>query len=150
MESGNYLNQFSERDRPTAANMFYEVRRQWIGGTPTADDLVRAVCGRALTLFREGDSRTELLEQIYHSLREPNAAEFARYVLWRESLPAEERAKLKRESGEAFKQKYLEAQQPTKKQLDLLCRLGAQDVPTNKHEASRMIDGLLAKRKRAA
>ena len=149
MQAGNYLNQFAECNRSMVANMFYECRRQWIGGTPSPADLVSAVCGRALTLFREGDSRGELLEQIYHSLREPEAAEFAKYVIWREALPAEERAKLKRESGEAFKQKFMAKQQPTAKQLSFLKSLGATEMPTDRATASRMIDELL-KRKKAA
>lgn len=140
---GEYLQQFNESDRSLVANQFCYSFREWREGAPAPEELLRATCARVLRAYREGDPRADLLEAVYHSLSSDEALKFAAFIVWRESLSPGERARLKRESGEAYKQKYLEAQQPTPRQLSFLRSLGSEVTPENRAAASKMIDALI-------
>jgi len=86
------------------------------------------------------------LTMLLEHLLDPEAEEFAAFILERESLPPEERERLKAASGKVYQQEYMASEQPTEKQLSYLKYLKCAIVPTSKLQASQLIDEILKKR----
>src|SRR5262249_25041533 len=84
--------------------------------------------------------RVKLLESFISSLNEVEAREYAEYVLQYESLPFEERQKIKSVRSEEHRREYMQKLPPTERQLSYLNVLGCSDIPKDRAEASRLID----------
>jgi hypothetical protein len=147
--TGEYLLQFPERSRSMVGNLFFGCCRQWLDGEPTPAELVGAVQARTLTLYREGDSRRDVLELVFDSLQSEGAREFAEFVIAREKIPQAERARLKEKLAAEFREQHMASLPVTPRQLSFLRSLGSTETPANRAEASALIDSLLGKRKAA-
>lgn len=89
------------------------------------------------------------LERLLEHLLDPEAEDFAAFIIERESLPNDVRERLKAASGATYQQAYMAEQPPTEKQLSYLRSLGCQEVPTTKLQASQFIDQCLRNRRAA-
>lgn len=89
------------------------------------------------------------LERLLEHLLDPEAEDFAAFIIEREALPNDVRERLKAASGATYQQAYMAAQPPTEKQLSYLRSLGCQEVPTTKLQASQFIDQCLKNRRAA-
>jgi hypothetical protein len=68
------------------------------------------------------------------------AMNFARFILWRESLPYSEKQKLKAESAKDYQREWMKKNPPTEKQLKYLEALACHVIPANRLEASDLIE----------
>lgn len=100
--------------------------------------------GRATEAMTE-----EVLAQLIGDLCSEEAEDFAAFILWRESLSAEEKERLKSAGGASHRDNYMAQEPATEKQKKYLKSLGCPTVPQSKLEASRLIEEHLSK-KRAA
>jgi len=67
-----------------------------------------------------------------------------RWALWWESLPLEEKQRLRKKRAEEAIERWMAEQPPTEKQLSYLASLGYRGpTPANRLEASRLIDELV-------
>ena len=67
-----------------------------------------------------------------------------RWALWWESLPLEEKQRLRKKRAEEAIERWMADQPPTEKQLSYLASLGYRGpTPANRLEASRLIDELV-------
>lgn len=95
--------------------------------------------------------RKQTLTTFLEALNTPQALKYAKEVISYEQLPLQERAKLKEQKQAQHKQNWLASQPPTIKQINYLALLGYKGKsPTNKLEASTLIDQLLNEKGKAA
>jgi hypothetical protein len=156
MESWNYTGKFLENfetaRRSLIANMFcFAVR----GGEKTPVDVIEWVRSDAGIRFAAAtyDRNAEIgaaMETLLEIIETNEAIEYARFVIYRESLPQAEKSKLKQESGIDYAKTYMQTQPPSEKQLKYLKTLGCQTIPQNKAEASRLIDRYVKQKAGAA
>jgi len=145
--SGEFLNQFVPLARSTVANWFCEeIRRLRLASEPRKNSVgmvlygVGLKCQTQLAYGRSGraldDDGLLLLE---NSLNSPEAENFTEFLLWRESLPQDEREKLRDGIGRVHRDEAMLAEAPTEKQLNYLKALRCPTVPVSKLEASQLI-----------
>ena len=148
--SGQYLTQFAERDRSQVTSYFCYSFREWVEWKPSPEELLRATCARVLRSYREGDPKTALLEQMYHTFSSDEALKFSAFIVWRESLSPEERARLRERGYEFYRRRFLAELPVSDAQLRYLRKLGCDQVPANRLEASDLINELGPNGERAA
>ncbi len=100
------------------------------------------------------DEDISVRHQIIAVVETPEAENFARFILWRESLSHAERARLKDVSvaakGGVYAKQAMASLAPTEKQLALLRNKRCAVVPQTRLEASELIDGILNGKGKAA
>jgi hypothetical protein len=136
---------------------FPQAQKGWLGalfnravreGNTDIESVIVWVRNKADSYLKDpfiSDERRDLLESFVAVLNEPDAIEFAQYVLHYEGLLPEEKARLKQKNKD-FKSEWLQSQQPTEKQLQYLKTLGCATVPINRQQASELIDQFLKKK----
>lgn len=144
---GKFLADYPKAGHGTIANWFcYAVR----DGASTVDEVLSAVEHTVLRKIPVDDtyslSNDDLATLLEHLL-DPEAEEFAAFIIERESLPAEERTRLKAASGTEYQKAYMANEPPTEKQIDYLKALKCATVPASKLEASQLIGEILKKKK---
>ena len=77
------------------------------------------------------------------SLDDVEAQDFAAFLLERESLSPEEKARLKSAKQSQHVAARMTSQPPTEKQINYLKKLGCKETPTSKAHASQLIDACL-------
>lgn len=139
---GEFLNQFPKDYRGAIGHMFCQRIRE---GARTPQEVIRNL----RMLFQDGHTHWGRLSPAAlalirsNALRTAMAEEFAAFLIERESLPHEERQKLKRDfqirNGADFARQAMAEQPPTEKQLKYLKALGCKETPRSKLEASDLI-----------
>ncbi len=144
---GKFLVDYPRAGQGTITNWFcYAVR----DGQTTVSGVLSAVeyTVRKRMPVSDGYSLTDDdLTILLEHLLDPEAEEFAAFILERESLPPEERERLKAASGKIYQQEYMASEQPTAKQLSYLKYLKCETVPASKLQASQLIDEILKAKK---
>lgn len=133
-----FLAYFPRNQRATAINVLLSAVRAGCCN-------VHQVVGYALESARRRYWNEACLTLVLLAELDPEALEAgARWGLWWESLPREEKQRLKSErAGEAV-ERWMEGQPPTARQVTYLHRLGYRGPePANRLEASRLINSLL-------
>ena len=146
-----YLSQFdAQRGGPTA-NLFHYAVREGLS-TPEAVLLRVALDVRErLRNSRITPGDRAHLERVAATLREGPARaltiRYARYVLAYEALPAAERKRLKEGRSDEYRQEWMNQEPATPAQVQYLARLGVENIPALKGDASALIDRLLRERR---
>lgn len=144
---GPFLNWYPKNAQGTVANWFcYAVR----DGVKTIHGVLQMVEYHARRKSATDAMTEEVLAQLIDDLGSQEAEDFAAFILWRESLPAEEKARLKAESETQHRNAYMAQERATVKQLSYLKALGCKVIPASKLEASQLIEEFLSKKGRAA
>lgn len=135
-----FLDQFAIERRSLIANQFFAAVRE---GSNTVDEVLCSVKADALRrmMFPENRERWNAQRQLVSLLESAEARVYAQEVLDRELLSPEEKQRIKAERSEQYRREYLKAQEPTERQIRFLRSRGCQTMPTNRWEASVMIDG---------
>lgn len=136
---GIFLEQWEPRRRSLIVNQFCNAVRR---GARDVDAVIIRVAldaeRRALPYGNEEREKSQrLLLKVIH---DAETQKFAEFILWRESLAYEEKQRLKQETGLPYQQQYMAKQPPTIKQLAYLEALACHVIPTNKLEASQLIE----------
>ena len=139
-----FLDRLNPGHRSSAANSFLAVVRS---GETDPDVIIAIVTAEARArvnrcLGSDGDRYRGLITALRNYPDDARAeAEYA--LRWESLTPAEKAREKARRSVEGINA-WMESQDPSDKQLDLLSKLGHDgDPPASKAEASRLIDGLL-------
>ncbi len=142
-----FLERFPPNRRSHVVNLFlHSVRAGAI--TPEVvvarvrDGLQRRI-QRALQWNNEATLERD--REVLHMLDEhtDEARGMADWALAWESLPREEKERIKKERTRTYQRRWMATQQPTQRQLNYLCALGyAGSRPGNRLEASELIDEL--------
>ena len=139
-----FLSHFPHNQRATATNILLEAVR---AGCSIPHLVVFYAVETALRRFHLEAAHT--LRLLSHLDPEALLAG-ARWALWWESLPPEEKQRLRKERAEEAIERWMAEQPPTEKQLRYLASLGYRGpTPTNRLEASRLIDELVGRGKHA-
>lgn len=138
---GGFFDQFPAESRSYLMNLFCFSCREFVG-SPTIEELLAAVARRVEKGIFYGN-RVELLEKVAAALSTEEAKGLAAFVIQRESLPFELRAKIKSERALQYRSQWMAAQPPTPQQLNYLKKLGCQVKPASMEEASERIDAAL-------
>lgn len=137
---GVFLGQWPAPRRSLIVNQFcYAVR----AGATSVDEVIGAVGRDAQQRFAEhgdSDEQGQAERVLLTVINEPETRNFAEFILWRESLPYEEKQRLKEEAGHDYRLAWMEKQPATKKQLRYLEALACHVIPANRKEASQLID----------
>lgn len=136
---GQFLSWYPRAAQSTVANWFcYAVR----DGATMVHQILQQVEYQAIRRKgRASEAVTEeVLDQLIDDLNSDEARDFAAFILWRESLPVEEKTRLKAESGKQHVNNYMAQEAATGKQLSYLKSLGCKTVPQSKLEASQLIE----------
>ena len=140
---GKFLMDYPKAGQGTITNWFcYAVR----DGAKTVSEVLSAVeytVQRKIPVDDTYSLSNDDLATLLEHLLDPEAEEFAAFIIEREALPADERERLKAASGKVYQQAYMANQQPTNEQLSYLKYLKCPTAPTSKLEASQLIDALL-------
>lgn len=132
-----FLSYFPPEYRSTAANCLLEAVRQ---GCTTPQEVMDHALSAAYRRIYGSEAFTLLL---LLAEEDPEALlAGARWALWWESLPFDERQRIKRERSEEALSRWMEEQPPTEKQLSYLRILGHTGEVANRLEASRLIERL--------
>lgn len=143
--TGPFLEPFCQNGRNLIAQMFCNAYRT--GGCRSvkemvgwvADDTVR----RRDNLRRRGGEQgyqESTLRTLWEVIDGEEVCDYAAFILWRESLPMDQRDKLKREMGTDFAYAKMETKEPSEKQLKYLRGLRCPITPQTMAEASRLIE----------
>ncbi|CAN5547691.1 hypothetical protein BH20ACI3_BH20ACI3_38820 [soil metagenome] len=133
-----FLEDFPQANRSLIANQFFAAVR---GGAATVDAVIGEVKRDAILRMTLAAGERWATQRLLLKLLETAAARaFAQTVIERESLPREEKLKLKSERSEGFRREYLRVQPPTQKQLEFLQKLGCYTTPSNRLHASELIE----------
>lgn len=90
---------------------------------------------------RGGHQNTEQqMDLLLDVIETPEALRFAQYIIARENLPHEQKAKIQAATREEHKLRFMKSKPPTRKQLSYLEGLGCHVIPENMLEASQLID----------
>lgn len=144
---GSFLENFQPHLKGAIGNLFCDTYRRGYYTQP--DQLCDAVEEAAALKLRQGywtgesADALEILLQVIYSL---DAQAFAEHIIWRESLPDDERRRLKQEAKAEGAKVWMREQPPTEKQLSYLKSLGCEKTPESKLEASELISELVKKR----
>ncbi len=136
--ASGFLIHFSIKSRSAIANRFFKSVRE---GATTPEEVLRAV--KADTIARMLFASREVWndERRLLSLLEGKEVRlYIKEVLDRESLPTEEKQRLKAVRSDQYRQEYLRAQKPTERQLRYLKYLGCPTIPSDRLEASELIE----------
>ena len=146
---GDFLAQFPANHQGVVGTIFCNKVR---GGARDVHELLDAVGAHAVERVNhanEWDTPEGLAAMcvLIEAVKTEEAMRFARFILWRESLPYPERKRLKdaakATTGMYFARQKMAALPPTEKQLALLLYKGCPTVPRTRLEASELIDGYL-------
>ena len=151
---GNFLEAFEPKRRSLISNMFCNAVRRGKATTGEVIDFVRADALKRLDIsgcYYPGEAGViKSLELLLSVLETSEAWKYAEFIIKRESLPSEQKAKLKRESGIDYAKAAMQEQSPTEKQLSYLKSLGCLTVPKTKLEAMELINKMLEQKKVSA
>ncbi len=145
----DYLKQFPAHFTGRVGDLFCRQVRVGFKTVPSVlTGMALAIEERLAAPFdSDSDQSLAVQQQILESLPSDEAAEFARFILWRESLPVIERERLKSaakaEKGDFYAKQAMADKEPTEKQLWLIRKKGCVVVPQTRLEASEIIDRLL-------
>lgn len=132
---GKFLDPIPANYRGAVGNKFCDVIR---GGLSSPTSIVTAVKREYQAHSTNGTAKAVLASG---ALDSPLALEFAAFLAHRESLPWEEKQKLKEQRDvKPFIREHMKGQPPTDKQLAYLRSLGCKETPQSKAEASELID----------
>lgn len=153
---GDFLRQFPPNHTGAVGHVFCARARE---GHGTVAELLAAVgewADERLENPYPGDTEdaVRVARRLSAAVSTDEAARFARFILWRESLPFAERERLKAAAraakGADYARAAMAAKPPTDKQLALLRAKGCPTVPQTRLEASELIDAYLSGRGAAA
>jgi hypothetical protein len=137
---GPFLELWPTPRRSLIVNQFcFAVRR----GAKTVDEVLERVGDDAQKRFAEHGDGTEQGEAqriLLLAIDTDEARNFAEFILWRESLPYEEKQRLKELAGHDYRLAWMEKKPATRKQLKYLEALACHVIPSNMKEASLLID----------
>lgn len=138
-QGSSFLESFPAERRSLIANQFHGAVRE---GASTVGDVIRGVKGDAIRrmMFPANRERWNTQRQLISLLESEEARVYAQEVLDRESLPPEEKQRIKADRSDQYRREYLRAQSPTERQLCFLKSLGCEVMPANRLEASELID----------
>lgn len=140
---GSFLEQFPQLKRSLISNQFCSACR---AGVQTVENVLAWVAqdARRRIVSRFADYEVMVLQRhLLATLDTEEAATFAEFILERERLSPREKKNLRAVDGKVYIERHMSNQPPTVKQLTLLKKLGAEDAPANRLEASRVIEQLL-------
>lgn len=135
---GPFLEIWPAARRSLIVNQFcYAVRE----GAKNADAVLAAVNADAEKRIEAGyETQLDSQKVLLLSLGTVEARKFAEFILWRESLPYEEKQRLKDEAGHDYRMAWMEKKPATEKQLKYLEALACHVIPANMAEASQLIE----------
>lgn len=146
---GKFLADYPKAGQGTITNWFcYAIR----DGAKTPAEVLSNVEYTIRRRIPVGDGYSLSDDDLYallDHLADPEAEDFAAFLIEREALPVDVREKLKAASGANYQQAYMANQEPTEKQLSYLRSLKCTQVPNTKLEASQLIDQMLKAKKAA-
>jgi len=135
---GYFLDQFALERRSAIANRFFKAARE---GATTIETVIQKVKADAISRMLFANREVWNQERSLLSLLEGEEVRvYVKEILERESLPAEERQKLKAARSEQYRREYMKAQKPTEPQVRYLKSLGCSAVPANRLQASELIE----------
>jgi hypothetical protein len=135
---GTFLNDWTPIRRSLITNQFCNAVRSGCKTPPAVVEWVRT--DATFRVKERGYDPVQGQEKLLSVVDEPEALEFARFIIKRENLPMIDRQKEKEERSEFFRREYMKTQEPTDKQLTYLSGLGCDVKPQNRLEASDLID----------
>lgn len=141
--SGDYLKQFPANYTGAIGNMFCQAVRQGAEEVSAVFASVRRQCTHRLGTDWINREQRDVYMQVSQSIGSYDSEDFAKHILWRESLPDELKFKLKNEAKSAGLKNKMSAEPASEKQLAYLKSLGCQVVPKSKLEASELISQFL-------
>jgi hypothetical protein len=135
---GPFLELWSAARRSLIVNQFcFAVR----GGARDVGAVLEAIERDAEKRIASGyEPQEESQKILLMALDTDEARKFAEHILWRESLPYEERHRLKEQAAQGYRQNWMEQKPPTPKQLKYLEALACHVIPSSMAEASQLID----------
>lgn len=140
---GKFLQDYPKAGQGTITNWFcYAVR----DGAKTPREVLSQVeytVQRKMPVSDDYSLSNDDLATLLEHLTDPEAEDFAAFIIEREALPVDVREKLKAASGATYQQAYMAGQPPTEKQINYLKKLGCKETPTSKAHASQLIDACL-------
>ena len=138
---GSFLSLFPKNTQSTIANLFCNAVR---GGAKTIPDIIQAAEWDLIRRQQEGDEGclATIMDQLHDAVIDPagDAPNFAAFILWREGLTPEAKARLKADKGRPYAEQKMSGEAATPAQLRYLQGLGVTDVPDSKLQASQWID----------
>lgn len=147
---GTFLAAFPKNAQSTIANLFCNAVRK---GAHAVGTIIADVEWDLIQRQEEGCTNclAPIIVRLHDAVIDPagDARNFAAFILWRESLSPENKAKLKSQKGREFitsaqGKEFLAAKMatepPTDAQLKYLVALGCPTVPKTKLEASQLIE----------
>lgn len=144
---GKFLDPVPVKNRSMIVNLFCHAAR---AGCQTAETVLLHVYNTTLRRLRSHEqfassSQREQIEPIKTLVdlidnERDLAIEFAEFILKRERLSQVEKDRLKASRSKAYQREYMKGMPPTEKQLAYLKGLGCQTVPSNRAEASELIE----------
>ena len=138
---GSFLSLFPQNTQSTIANLFCNAVR---GGAKTIPDIIQAVEWDLIRRQQEGyeGCLATIMDQLHDAVIDPagDAPNFAAFILWREGLTPEAKARLKADKGRPYAEQKMSGEAATPAQLRYLQGLGVTDVPDSKLQASQWID----------
>ena len=140
---GSFLSLFPKNTQSTIANLFCNAVRNGAKSVPAIIEAVEwDVIRRKEYGISEHHCFAPIIEQFHDAVIDPagDAPNFAAFILWRESLTAEQKARLKADKGRPYAEQKMSGEAATPAQLRYLQGLGVTDVPDSKLQASQWID----------
>ena len=138
---GSFLSLFPKNTQSTIANLCCNAVR---GGAKTSPDISQAVEWDLIRRQQEGyeGCLATIMDQLHDAVIDPagDAPNFAAFILWREGLTPEAKARLKADKGRPYAEQKMSGEAATPAQLRYLQGLGVTDVPDSKLQASQWID----------
>lgn len=135
-----FLEKFADEKHNLITQMFcYAVR----GGAKTVSEILSRVDADAKRRFADpytDDEARDTQRRLLAELFTQEAKDFANFIFWRESLPKEERLKMKYARSKQYASEAMSKQPPTEKQIKYLQGLGCDIAPTSKKHASELIE----------
>jgi hypothetical protein len=149
--AGDFLTQFPPRHQGVVGTLFCNKVRGGARDVPTLLDVVGEHAVERINNPFEWDTVDGLATMciLIEALKTAEAERFARFILWRENLPAYRRKYLKATAKAAqyfarpAARQAMAAKPPTEKQLALLKAKQCPTIPRTRLEASELIDGYL-------
>lgn len=138
VKTSHFLDRFSLEHRSAIANRFFKAARE---GATTIETVIQKVKADSISrlLFADRDVWNEE-RSLLSMLEGEEVRVYVKEILERESLPAEERQKLKAARGEQYRREYMKVQKPTEPQLRYLKSLGCRTIPVTRFQASELIE----------
>lgn len=140
---GKFLQDYPKAGQGTITNWFCYAVRDGAKTVPEVLSAVEYTVQRKMPVDDDYSLSNDDLITLLEHLLNLEAEDFAAFIIERESLPADERERLKSASGKAYQQSYMANEPPTPKQLSYLKYLKCPTVPTSKLQASQLIDEIL-------